>query len=79
MAARLPRRALGRTGLSVSILGFGASPLGSVFEEIDEARAARRARARARLPPLTRGSLVCVSRGRRRRASLRCTRRCGWA
>lgn len=32
----LPRRPLGSTGLEVSILGFGASPLGSVFDEIDE-------------------------------------------
>lgn len=28
----LPRRLLGNTGLEVSVLGFGASPLGSVFE-----------------------------------------------
>lgn len=27
----LPRRPLGRTGLEVSVIGFGASPLGSVF------------------------------------------------
>ena len=30
--ATLPRRPLGNTGLEVSVLGFGASPLGSVFE-----------------------------------------------
>ena len=36
MAALLPRRTLGRTGLSVSVLGFGASPLGGVFEAVDE-------------------------------------------
>ncbi|KAI8471857.1 MAG: L-galactose dehydrogenase [Monoraphidium minutum] len=35
--AKLPRRLLGSTGLEVSVLGFGASPLGSVFEEINEA------------------------------------------
>ena len=29
---RLPRRPLGRTGLEASVLSFGASPLGSVFE-----------------------------------------------
>jgi hypothetical protein len=28
----LPRRPLGNTGLNVSVIGFGASPLGSVFE-----------------------------------------------
>ena len=27
----LPRRPLGSTGLEVSVIGFGASPLGSVF------------------------------------------------
>jgi hypothetical protein len=32
MAAAVPKRLLGNTGLQVSILGFGASPLGSVFE-----------------------------------------------
>jgi L-galactose dehydrogenase len=30
--AAFPRRLLGNTGLEVSVLGFGASPLGSVFE-----------------------------------------------
>jgi L-galactose dehydrogenase len=28
----LPRRSLGQTGLEVSVLGFGASPLGGVFQ-----------------------------------------------
>lgn len=32
----LPKRPLGKTGLEVSVLGFGASPLGGVFEAIDE-------------------------------------------
>src|SRR2546421_4510937 len=32
---------LGRTGLKVSKLGFGASPLGGVFGEIDEAEGIR--------------------------------------
>ena len=36
MDQAIPRRPLGRTGLSLSIIGFGASPLGSVFEQIDE-------------------------------------------
>lgn len=34
-------RELGRTGLSISILGYGASPLGGVFHEIDEAEGIR--------------------------------------
>jgi L-galactose dehydrogenase len=34
-------RTLGRTGLEVSVLGFGGSSLGSVFEEIDEAEGVR--------------------------------------
>jgi aryl-alcohol dehydrogenase-like predicted oxidoreductase len=29
-------RTLGKTGLEVSILGFGASPLGNVFDPVDE-------------------------------------------
>lgn len=28
----LPRRLLGNTGLNVSVIGFGASPLGGVFQ-----------------------------------------------
>jgi len=35
-AVALPRRPLGGTGLSVSILGFGGSPLGGVFEDVPE-------------------------------------------
>lgn len=31
-APRMPRRPLGQTGLEVSVLGFGASPLGGVFQ-----------------------------------------------
>lgn len=31
-ASRMPRRPLGQTGLEVSVLGFGASPLGGVFQ-----------------------------------------------
>jgi L-galactose dehydrogenase len=38
-------RTLGKTGLSVSILGFGGSPLGSVFRPIDPAEAVRTVRA----------------------------------
>eukprot|EP00892_Ulva_mutabilis_P002944 jgi/Ulvmu1/12650/UM094_0006.1 len=37
MEAPMPRRSLGSTGLKVSVLGFGASPLGGVFQDIDEA------------------------------------------
>lgn len=33
---RMRYRALGRTGLEVSILGFGGSPLGGVFGEVDQ-------------------------------------------
>jgi D-threo-aldose 1-dehydrogenase len=32
----LPRRALGRTGLEVSVLGFGTAPLGDLFAELDD-------------------------------------------
>lgn len=32
MASKVPRKPLGQTGLEVSVLGFGASPLGSVYE-----------------------------------------------
>ncbi len=35
---------LGNTGLSVSVLGYGASPLGSVFRPIDEAEGVRAVR-----------------------------------
>eukprot|EP00887_Chlorella_sp_A99_P002276 scaffold10.g2276.t1 len=35
--SRVPRRPLGNTGLEVSVLGFGASPLGGVYQEFDEA------------------------------------------
>ena len=38
-------RALGATGMKVSALGFGASPLGGVFAEIDEAEGRRAVRA----------------------------------
>lgn len=34
-------RILGKTGLKVSVLGYGASPLGSVFRAIDEAEGIR--------------------------------------
>jgi len=34
-------RTLGNTGLEVSVLGFGGSPLGSVFETIDESEGVR--------------------------------------
>lgn len=48
-AARLPRRPLGNTGLEVSVLGFGASPLGGVFEDIDEAEGIQSVHAAFRL------------------------------
>mmetsp|Transcript_37035 Transcript_37035/g.82332 ORF Transcript_37035/g.82332 Transcript_37035/m.82332 type:complete len:328 (+) Transcript_37035:137-1120(+) len=34
----IPKRTLGKTGLQVSVLGYGASPLGGVFEPIDEGK-----------------------------------------
>ncbi|KXZ42197.1 hypothetical protein GPECTOR_185g280 [Gonium pectorale] len=38
-SAALPRRPLGNTGLEVSVLGFGASPLGGVFGPVVESDA----------------------------------------
>src|SRR4051812_9416029 len=35
----LPRRPLGRTGLDVSVLGFGAAPLGDLYARLDDATA----------------------------------------
>jgi D-threo-aldose 1-dehydrogenase len=35
----LPRRVLGRTGLSVSALGFGTAPLGDLFAHLDDTTA----------------------------------------
>src|SRR6185312_15742396 len=35
----LPRRALGRTGLDVSVLGFGTAPLGDLYARLDDATA----------------------------------------
>jgi len=35
----MERRLLGKTGLELSILGFGASPLGGVFGDIEQAEA----------------------------------------
>ena len=32
----LPHRALGRTGLQASILGFGTAPLGDLFLQLDD-------------------------------------------
>jgi len=32
----IPKRPLGNTGLQVSVLGFGASPLGGVFHDVNE-------------------------------------------
>ena len=37
-------RALGRTGLNVSFVGYGASPLGGVFGDVDESTAIRAVR-----------------------------------
>jgi D-threo-aldose 1-dehydrogenase len=35
----LPTRKLGRTGLDVTVLGFGAAPLGDIYEVLDDATA----------------------------------------
>jgi D-threo-aldose 1-dehydrogenase len=35
----VPRRALGRTGLDVTVLGFGTAPLGDLFARLDDATA----------------------------------------
>ncbi|WP_024508903.1 aldo/keto reductase [Bradyrhizobium sp. ARR65] len=36
LLSALPRRALGRTGLSVSVLGFGTAPLGDLYVQLDD-------------------------------------------
>jgi aryl-alcohol dehydrogenase-like predicted oxidoreductase len=41
----LQYRALGRTGIRVSVLGFGAAPLGGVYGAIDEDEGIRAVRA----------------------------------
>eukprot|EP00877_Chromochloris_zofingiensis_P005271 jgi/Chrzof1/14745/Cz09g14110.t1 len=41
MPPPIPRRLLGATGLEVSILGYGASPLGGEYQAIDEAEGIR--------------------------------------
>src|SRR6267378_2391994 len=35
----IPRRGLGRTGLEVSVLGFGTAPLGDLFAQLDDGAA----------------------------------------
>src|SRR4030088_2332838 len=35
----VPRRLLGRTGLQVSVLGFGTAPLGDLYGELDDGQA----------------------------------------
>ena len=37
--SRLPTRLLGKSGLSVSVLGFGGAPLGDLYARIPEAQA----------------------------------------
>ena len=36
MPAILPRRKLGRTGLDVTVMGFGSAPLGDIYEVLDD-------------------------------------------
>ena len=38
-AFALPRRALGRTQLQVSVLGFGTAPLGDLYVQLDDGTA----------------------------------------
>lgn len=38
-SATLPQRRLGRTGLNVSVLGFGGAPLGDLYQQLDESQA----------------------------------------
>ncbi|MDJ1157492.1 aldo/keto reductase [Chelatococcus sp. SYSU_G07232] len=38
-SARLPTRPLGRTGLPVTVVGFGAAPLGDLYTKLDDATA----------------------------------------
>jgi D-threo-aldose 1-dehydrogenase len=37
--SQIPRRGLGRTGLEVSVLGFGTAPLGDLFARLDDGTA----------------------------------------
>ncbi|EIE20954.1 L-galactose dehydrogenase [Coccomyxa subellipsoidea C-169] len=39
MGQQVPKRKLGNTGLSVPIIGFGASPLGGIYQPLDESLA----------------------------------------
>lgn len=41
-------RVLGKTGLQVSVLGYGASPLGGVFRNVNEAEGIRTVHAARR-------------------------------
>ena len=43
----LPTRKLGRTGLDVTVLGFGSAPLGDIYEVLDDATAIATAEAAA--------------------------------
>ena len=37
--SNMPRRVLGRTGLNVSVLGFGSAPLGDLYAKLDDSTA----------------------------------------
>jgi D-threo-aldose 1-dehydrogenase len=37
--SKIPRRVLGRTGLEVSVLGFGSAPLGDLYAQLDDSTA----------------------------------------
>ncbi|MEM9359186.1 MAG: aldo/keto reductase, partial [Pseudomonadota bacterium] len=36
VAETLTRRKLGRTGLNVSVLGYGSAPIGDIYEVLDD-------------------------------------------
>ena len=56
----MPRRPLGQTGLEVSVLGFGASPLGGVFQvRRCVSNHADVPLSRPHRPPLAEGSAAC--------------------
>ena len=58
-------RKLGRTGLEVSVVGFGGSPLGGVFGEVDASECVRTVHAAidAGITQFTRAPVTCGAIG----------------